>query len=93
MVLRSKNGYVMGSKFGKGTVKIMPKIVLSTTGQVSGRVELSTCSPHKLGDDVLEESKGLFKIVLDFSNTQSIDILILKLKELKEEMGELDGEA
>lgn len=68
---------------GQGKVQIRPYTLKTRSG---GQVELTSCKKSEIG----EESKGPIanskKIVLDFANVESIDVLIEKLQDLREDL-------
>lgn len=71
--------------FGNGTVRINPYTLKTRYG---GQVELTECSPKTIGgaatkDDVVPETN---KIVLNFSSLDSLDVLIEKLQNLREDL-------
>lgn len=85
MIQRIKDGKGVVARFGMGTVKIHPYTLKSRFG---GQVELTQCVPTKIGDPPVEGSlvPDKAKIVLDFASLKSLDVLIEKLKDLREEM-------
>lgn len=85
MIQRIKDRKGVVARFGTGTVKIYPYVLKSRFG---GQVELTECTPTEIGkqpeDGSLVPDKP--KIVLDFGSLQSLDVLIEKLQDLREEM-------
>lgn len=69
--------------FGYGTVRIRGYAVKS---RPVGHLELTTCRPTPLGEVPPHEFCGGPKVVLEFTNKESIEILIDRLRKLKELM-------
>lgn len=68
-------------RFGDGTVRIRQYLVKS---RPVGQVELTSCRPTPLGEQPPHGYCGGPKVVLEFSNKESVDVLIDRLKDLKE---------
>lgn len=85
MVRKIRNGKGLISFFGNGTIRINPYTLKSRFG---AQVELAECDPYELGEEVPKEKiiQYVPKMVLDFANIESLDILIMKLQELRTEM-------
>lgn len=71
------------ARFGSGTVRI--KTIVKTSKHDS-RLVLSSCKKTKIGDTPPESKPTKNLIILEFSNVESIDVLIQKLKGLKDGM-------
>jgi hypothetical protein len=84
MVRTYKDG--TGINFGHGTTRIY-----SAASKERGQLKLTTCVPHKGSKDIIEVP-GSHKVILNFTDTASIDILIHKLNDLKDQMEVVDGE-
>lgn len=86
-ILRKGSGAV--ARFGQGTVKIKPYTLKTRFG---GQVELTTCKKTATGADPGESVRNSNKIVLDFSTLESLDAVIKKLQDLREDMeNDADG--
>lgn len=68
---------------GKGTVSIR---VYPLTSRFGGQVELTQCLETPIGDVPNNLVANRKKIVLDFCNLKSLDVMIEKLQQLKEEI-------
>lgn len=71
------------ARFGKGTVKVKQYLL---KGRFGGQVELTTCPPTEIGEDPNNGKSTGLKVVLDFSNVQSLDVVIERLQDLRKEM-------
>lgn len=81
---------VMIAKLGSGTVRVQSSMLLGLDDSYKGLLHLTTCKKQKIGIvPGLESIKDSNKIVLEFSNTESIDIVIDKLLSLKEDLENL----
>lgn len=79
--LRNNKGAV--ARFGQGTVKIKPYTLKTRFG---AQVELTSCSRAEIGAEAAETIPHSNKIVLDFSNVESLDVLIEKLTDLRSDL-------
>lgn len=84
--IRGKRGLFV--RFGEGTIRINRHVLQSRFG---GQIELAECMRSEIGVDVSKDRilENVPKVVLDFSSVKSLDVLIEKLKELREDM--VDG--
>lgn len=85
MIQRLKNGKGTVARFGHGTVRIRAYTLATRFG---GQIELTQCLKKSLGesvskDEVLPESN---KIVMDFESVKSLDQLIEKLQDLRQDL-------
>jgi hypothetical protein len=83
MIQRLKNGRGAVARFGNGTVKVRPYALKTRFG---GQVELTTCGKTTIGEAAGDTQKVSNKIVLDFANLESLDVLIDRLKDLRDDM-------
>lgn len=72
---------------GRGTTRILPYMLKTRPG---GQVELASCVPTKIGTEPQGKTFGP-KIVLEFQNVESLNVLIEKLQDLREDMINADG--
>lgn len=68
---------------GQGKVRVRPYLLKTRSG---GQVELTTCKRSEIGGEASETIEGSKKIVLDFANVESLDVLIEKLQDLREDL-------
>lgn len=83
MIQKLKNGSGAVARFGNGTVRIKPYTLKTRHG---GQVELTTCHKTKVGDEAFQTDRYSNKIVLDFASVESLDVLIAKLKDLRDDL-------
>lgn len=83
MIQKLKNGKGAVARFGNGTVRVNPYTLKSRYGC---QVELTTCPKAVVGDNAKETIHNSNKIVLDFSSIESLDVLIEKLNNLREDL-------
>ncbi len=91
MIQKIRTGLGMVARFGSGTVRIHCYTLKTRFG---AQVELVTCDKQEVGSGIdhdLPLPKGN-KIVLDFSNIESLDVLIGQLQGLKEDFETLQRE-
>jgi prolyl-tRNA editing enzyme YbaK/EbsC (Cys-tRNA(Pro) deacylase) len=86
MVRAFKNKAGVIAKLGNGTVRVQAKTLQS---RFAGQIELTECTKTKIGDVPPEGNKSRSRIVLDFESLESIDVVIDKLIQLREELVEL----
>jgi hypothetical protein len=84
MIRKIQSGGAMAF-FGNGTVRVRPYTLKTRYG---GQVELTECRPRAIGgavdkEDVVYNSN---KIVLNFESVDSLDVLIEKLQDLREDL-------
>lgn len=86
MVKHFKSVDGISIKLGEGTTRIHSYLVKS---RPTGQIEMSTCFKVIPGiqDNIVKVPLSP-KVVLDFSTRESIDILIKKLNDLKDQMEE-----
>lgn len=73
-------------EFGTGDINIIPGILIE---EEMGIIGLRKQEPREIGlnnGDKAPESTNMFKILLQFNKTESIDVLIHSLNEVKEMM-------
>lgn len=83
MIQNLRNGKGAVARFGNGTVKIKPYTLKTRFG---GQVELTTCRKTDVGGEAKESVPQSNKVVLDFSSVESLDVLIQKLQDLREDL-------
>lgn len=83
MIEKFKKGNGTMVQFGHGTVSVKPYALKTRYG---GQIEMMNCSPSKIGSDPRSLNQGSHKVVLDFSNVESLDVVIEKLQTLRELM-------
>lgn len=83
MVQKLKNGRGAVARFGGGTVRINPYTLKTRMG---GQVELTQCYKAAVGSSDAKTIPQSNKIVLDFDSVESLDVLIEKLQDLREDM-------
>lgn len=85
MIQKLKNGRGAVARFGNRTVRIKPYTLRTRFG---GQVELTQC--RKMGPNEAPSEQDVTansnKIVLDFESIESLDILIQRLQDLREDM-------
>lgn len=89
MIKVTDNKKLMMAKLGSGTVRVQ-SMLRGFGNSSSGRLELTTCKKQKIGIvPGLKPIKDTNMIILEFSNVESIDIVIDKLLSLKEDLENL----
>lgn len=83
MIQLLKNGKGAVARFGNGTVKVKAYTLQTRFG---GQVELTTCSKTPIGEEPSSSKGTPNKVVLDFSNLESLDVVIEKLQDLREDL-------
>lgn len=85
MIQKLKNGRGAIARFGNRTVRIKPYTLRTRSG---GQVELTQC--RKMAADEVPTNEDVVansnKIVLDFASLESLDVLIQRLQDLREDM-------
>ena len=82
MVKANKSGLL--AVFGNGTVRVKHEMLKTKFG---GTVELVTCRKTKIGEEPLVALKSP-RILLAFESVESLDVVIQKLNDLREELHE-----
>lgn len=85
MIQRLKSGKGAVARFGRGTVLIKPYVLKTRFG---GQIELTEIKKVKDLTKATDKDKipGTNKIVLDFSNLESVNSLIHQLENLRDDM-------
>lgn len=85
MIQRIRKNLGTIARFGSGTIQSYAYLLKSRIG---GQIELTHISKTRVGT-LMKEDKRIYhspKIVLDFKDTKSIDILVQELLDLKDMM-------
>ena len=90
MIQKMKNGLGAVARFGTRTVRIHAYTLKTRFG---GQIELTQCRKMKEGESPSTEDivPSTNKIVLDFQSIESLDILIDRLNDLREDMANEHG--
>lgn len=85
MIQKLRNGKGSVARFGTGTVRINAYTLKTRYG---GQIELTQVKAQPVGSETDSSNvvSGSNKIVLDFASLQSLDILLEKLQDLRNDL-------